>query len=127
MSLIAAFVAAGLAVAAFAYWMSLIKRVDLAERRWRVSSMLAGAMVLALAALGLGGGVAVQVLGGASILLGVVYFGLLALAGQSNQMPLIEVGRPLPDFEAPDQNGEEFRLSSRAGRPVLLKFFRGHW
>jgi peroxiredoxin len=30
-------------------------------------------------------------------------------------------------FSAPDADGREFDLSSLAGRPFLLKFFRGHW
>ncbi len=37
-------------------------------------------------------------------------------------------GRPVPDFELPNQNGERVRLSSFVGRgPVLLVFYRGHW
>jgi hypothetical protein len=127
MALTIAILGAGLTAVAFVYWMSLIKGVGIADRRWRVSTMLAAAMVLGLAALGSGGGVAAQVLAGVSLALGVVYFGLLALAGQSNQMPAVEVGRSLPDFTLPDHNGEAFSLSSLAGRPVLLKFFRGHW
>ncbi len=39
----------------------------------------------------------------------------------------IRVGARLPAVLAPDENGESFELSSLAGRPVLLKFFRGHW
>jgi peroxiredoxin len=37
------------------------------------------------------------------------------------------VGETLRDFSALDENGERFELASTAGRPVLLKFFRGHW
>jgi cytochrome oxidase Cu insertion factor (SCO1/SenC/PrrC family) len=127
MTLVLAVVAAGLTVAAFVYWMGLIKRVEIGDRRWLVTAALGTAMLLALIALGFGSGVAVRVLGGASLLLGVLYFGLLALAGQSVQTPAVAVGQPLLDFTARDHNGEPFSLSSLAGRPVLLKFFRGHW
>jgi peroxiredoxin len=33
----------------------------------------------------------------------------------------------LRDFTALDEHGREFALASTAGRPLLLKFFRGHW
>jgi hypothetical protein len=39
----------------------------------------------------------------------------------------IGVGDPLPDFSAPDENGAIFEAANLAGRPALLKFFRGHW
>lgn len=39
----------------------------------------------------------------------------------------IGVGDSLPDFRAPDEHGAIFEAASLAGRPVLLKFFRGHW
>ena len=55
-------------------------------------------------------------------------FGLLvAISGQKGGAGRFQVGSPVPDFSAPDQNGEPFQLSSLAGRPFLLKFFRGHW
>ena len=39
----------------------------------------------------------------------------------------ISVGAQLPDFSAPDENGDCFAIASVSGRPLLLKFFRGHW
>lgn len=36
---------------------------------------------------------------------------------------MIEVGAPAPDFEAPDQDGRPFRLSSCRGAPVVLYFY----
>jgi len=40
----------------------------------------------------------------------------------------MQVGKPAPDFELPDQNGDLFRLSDFHGKhPVLLIFVRGDW
>ena len=36
-------------------------------------------------------------------------------------------GRPAPEFTLKDQNGQDFRLSSLRGSPVLLIFYRGYW
>ncbi len=36
---------------------------------------------------------------------------------------MIASGTPAPDFEAPDQNGQPFRLSSLKGAPVVLYFY----
>jgi thioredoxin-dependent peroxiredoxin len=36
---------------------------------------------------------------------------------------MIAVGAPAPDFEAPDQDGRPFRLSSLRGHPVVLYFY----
>ncbi len=36
---------------------------------------------------------------------------------------MIATGQPAPDFEAPDQNGTAFRLSTLRGAPVVLYFY----
>lgn len=36
---------------------------------------------------------------------------------------MIDAGQPAPDFEAPDQDGRSFRLSSLKGSPVVLFFY----
>ena len=36
---------------------------------------------------------------------------------------MIAVGQPAPDFEAPNQDGSPFRLSSLKGSPVVLYFY----
>lgn len=114
-------------IGAFVYWLGLIQRVAIAERRWVINAALLAGLALALAAFGHGPGTIGGILAGVSLALSTVYFGLLALAGQSTQKPVIAVGVPLPDFTAPDHEGQPFTLSSLAGHPVLLKFFRGHW
>lgn len=52
-------------------------------------------------------------------------FFLMALPAPSQTWT---VGRPVPDFALPNQDGELIRLSSFVGKgPVLLVFYRGHW
>jgi peroxiredoxin len=41
--------------------------------------------------------------------------------------PAVEVGSKFIDFTTLDSDGKPFTLSSLEGRPILLKFFRGHW
>jgi thioredoxin-dependent peroxiredoxin len=36
---------------------------------------------------------------------------------------MVAVGEPAPEFEAPDQDGRPFRLSSLRGSPVVLYFY----
>jgi len=36
---------------------------------------------------------------------------------------MVAAGEPAPDFEAPDQDGKPFRLSSLRGAPVVLYFY----
>lgn len=119
--------AAVITVGTAVYWMGLINRVALAERRWVVNVLLGATIVLSLAAFEQGVGVLGSSLAGLSLAVGVIYFGLLTLAGQSTQASSLAVGTPLPQFTAPDHDGNPFSLSSLAGHPVLLKLFRGHW
>jgi hypothetical protein len=39
----------------------------------------------------------------------------------------VSVGDAILDFTTEDADGSSFALSELAGRPFLLKFFRGHW
>ena len=44
-------------------------------------------------------------------------------------MPLkLDVGASFPDFELPDEHGENRSISELAGKqPLILAFFRGPW
>ena len=62
-----------------------------------------------------------------AVLLGAL---LLFLSSTSAQLPErhdLAVGQALPAFTAMDENNEPFDSQSLTGKPVLLKFFRGHW
>lgn len=39
----------------------------------------------------------------------------------------IRVGDTIPAFRAPDDRGAVFDSARLRGKPVLIKFFRGHW
>jgi cytochrome oxidase Cu insertion factor (SCO1/SenC/PrrC family) len=70
----------------------------------------------------LGGGTAVLALA-----IGCFLSFTVAISRQQVSAGAISVGDTLPDFKAPDEDEEPFQAASLAGRPVLLKFFRGHW
>ncbi len=123
-----------LAIAAFAgvlgtgiVWFRRARAVNLPENRTGFVVAMAAGAALGIAALvsGVGwlAGVAavLAVLGGGFLLFSV------AISAQRGGAGKFQLGAPVPDFRAPDENGEPFRLSSLAGRPLLLKFFRGHW
>ena len=56
-----------------------------------------------------------------------VFLLLVAISAQKGGSGAFQVGSPVPDFAASDDNGREVAISSLAGKPLLLKFFRGHW
>jgi cytochrome oxidase Cu insertion factor (SCO1/SenC/PrrC family) len=62
-----------------------------------------------------------------AVLAGVFFSVLVAVSAQRAAADAIRVGEMLRDFTALDDRGEPFSIASTAGRPLLLKFFRGHW
>ena len=86
---------------------------------------------------GWGTGVAALILGtgslwannGLSFALIVSSFCLLTviIGGQKGGTGQFVVGSPVPALSAPDENEEIFDMASMSGKPILLKFFRGHW
>ena len=97
-----------------------------ANRTPFVVAMVAGAG-LGIVAISGGVGWLVGVLAGFSILAGAVFATLVAISAQKGGTGLFDVGQPVPDFTARDDTGEAVSISSQAGKPLLLKFFRGHW
>ena len=52
----------------------------------------------------------------------------LRASGQDAMLPLkIAIGSKAPDFALPSSEGKIVRLSSLAGRKVLIDFYRGYW
>ncbi|MCP5060573.1 MAG: hypothetical protein GY937_28080 [bacterium] len=108
-------------------WFRMMKEVALEGRRWISVSMVGASVLLAIAAFSGDPGLVPGILAGTTAALGAGFLFLVMLSPQSKQPPAFELGSPLPDFAAPDENGQPFAISSMAGIPVLLKFFRGHW
>lgn len=110
-----------------AAWFRGLRAVTLEGRRGLFLALFGLATLLGAAAFpGDPGapGTAAAVVG---LLGGGVFCLLGAFSGQARVVPQVRVGRPIPDFTAPDAEGAPFALSSLHGRPFLLKFFRGHW
>ena len=64
---------------------------------------------------------------GLAIFAGAFFLFSVAIGKQTGGSGQLQVGSPLADFSAPDENNEPFNISSLRGKPILLKFFRGHW
>ncbi|MAE93895.1 MAG: hypothetical protein CL910_04480 [Deltaproteobacteria bacterium] len=116
-----------LAAASLVLWFRRLNQVALEGRRSLPLAMLGVAGLLSLAALVQGPGLLLGAVSGLTLLASAGFLFLAVLAPQSKQAPVVPVGQPIPDFAALDENGQEFRLSSLVGKPILLKFFRGHW
>ncbi len=94
-----------------------------------VGHVVATLVAMALSAAGLvaGVGLVAGIAAGIVLLLGGLFLVLVAGSGQRRGTARFAVGGRLPDFVATDDEGRPFALAALRGRPVLLKFFRGHW
>ena len=119
--------ALAVALANGAWFFSRMQRVALPQNR--IAHELAWALALALGVAAFASGTGW--LGGVPAALGAFVGGFMLLmrlgSPQAKQAPAVKLGAPILDFVAPDENGAPFRLASLAGKPFLLKFFRGHW
>ncbi len=127
MSTVLGFVALLIVGGALALWFRAARRVRLPrDRSGYVATWLGGA-ALGVAALGGGPGWLGGVPAALAVLGGVFFSFTVSISAQKLGADAIQVGDPLPDFAAPDENGEPVSLASLSGQPLLLKFFRGHW
>jgi hypothetical protein len=126
--------ATGLALAALVLvggatglWFRWARGVRLPRNRAGFVAAWLGGAVLGVTALAQGAGW----LGGVAAVLALLVGGFLtftvAISRQRVGVDAIQLGAKLPDFSALDDQGKRFAISSVAGRPILLKFFRGHW
>ena len=116
-----------LLVGLIASWMRMINKVQVERGRLRLRLLAGASMVAAGLALVQGPELFGGILAGVSLVVTSVFVILSSLAGQSGQIPAVAVGQPLLEFSAPDQNGNVFDSATLRGKPILLKFFRGHW
>lgn len=108
-------------------WFRLISAVALPKNRGLfIASMLAG-VACAIAALLQSPGVVGVIFSSLAILLGGFFVIFWAISAQKGGTGALQLGEPLLHFSAPDQLGNAFDSSTLDGRPILLKFFRGHW
>lgn len=114
-------------VVAVAVWFRKALALEVQGSRAAYVSAWAAGAALGVVALtrepGLAGGIAA----GFSVALGAMLLGLVAISPQKVAADAVRVGSKLPDFAAVTDDEEPFTLSGLEGRPILLKFFRGHW
>jgi cytochrome oxidase Cu insertion factor (SCO1/SenC/PrrC family) len=115
------------ALANGAWFFGRMQRVALPQNRIVHDLLWAVALALGVAALASSAGW----LGGVPAALGALAGGVMLLtrlgSAQAKNVPAVSIGGAMLDFTAPDENGAPFSLAALAGRPYLLKFFRGHW
>jgi len=108
-------------------WFIRIKRVAIPrDRRGFVASWLLGAG-LGIFALTEGAGWLGGIPGSIAAFAGIFFSVLVYISPQKVADGAVRVGERLRDFTAIDENDNEFSTASIAGKPLLLKFFRGHW
>ena len=121
------FASLAIALANAAWFFGRMRRVALPQNRIAHDLLWATALALGIAAFASGGGW----LGGVPAALGATLGGMMLLlrlgSAQAKNAPAVSVGGRVLDFTAPDENGAPFSSASLAGKPFLLKFFRGHW
>ncbi len=122
-----AFLALAIVVGSAALWFRRMYQVRIPRNRTPFLAVWLFGAALAVIALFQGTGW----IGGTAAVLAICFGACvaftMAISRQITAADAIKVGAPLPAVLAPDENGETFELSSLAGKPVLLKFFRGHW
>ncbi len=122
-----AFLALAIVVGSAALWFRRMYQVRIPRNRTPFLAVWLFGAALAVIALSQGTGW----IGGTAAILAIGFGAFvtftMAISRQITGEGAIKVGASLPAVLAPDENGESFELSSLAGKPVLLKFFRGHW
>jgi len=121
------FASLALALANAAWFFGRMRRVALPQNRIVHELLWAAALALGIAAFASGAGW----LGGVPAALGALAGGVMLLtrlgSAQAKNAPAVRIGGAMLEFTAPDENGATFSLASLAGKPYLVKFFRGHW
>ena len=108
-------------------WLRRMRQVRLPADATAYLAACGAAALLGIAALVSGPGLVAGLAAGLAVVGGLAFLALYAASGQRQGGARVAVGSPLIDFTAQDDEGRPFALSELRGRPVLLKFFRGHW
>jgi hypothetical protein len=108
-------------------WFRAASGVRLPKSRSAYVGVWLGGVALGVVALASGVGWVGGVAAGLSIFGGSFLALTVAISRQRVGPDAVTVGARLPNFSALDENGDPFELASVMGKPLLLKFFRGHW
>jgi hypothetical protein len=121
------FVAFALVAGSMALWFRRIQNVRIPTDRRGFVACWAGGAVLGVLALWQGAGYLGGLAAGIAVLAGTFFSVLVYVSPQKVADDAVQVGESLRAFSALDENGVDFSSAAVAGKPVLLKFFRGHW
>jgi peroxiredoxin len=110
-----------------ARWWQRMHAVRLPANATRYVLAVVLAAALGAAALVRGPGIVGGIGATLALVGGLAFLGLFAASGQRRTPPAVAVGAPVLDLVVRDDVGRPFALANLRGRPVLLKFFRGHW
>jgi hypothetical protein len=121
------FVAFALVAGSMALWFRRIQSVRIPANRLGFVACWAGGAVLGVIALSQGAGYLGGLAAGIAAVAGAFFSVLVYVSPQKVADDAVQVGESLRAFTALDENGADFSSASVAGKPVLLKFFRGHW
>ena len=116
-----------LVVASGILWFRAAMAVRLPENRSAFVATWIGGAILAIASLASGAEGWTLIPAVLALVAAVFFLFTVAISRQEVEDHAIAVGGSLPDFSALDEDGQTFDSADLAGRPVLLKFFRGHW
>ena len=120
-------IAFSLVLATGVLWFRRAFAVAIPENRGGFVAAFAISLALGVAALAQSPGTLAGIAAGFACVGGAFFLLTVAIGGQKGGSGAFALGEPVPDFSAPDDDGNDFQLSSLSGAPVLLKFFRGHW
>ena len=121
------FAAFGVAALTMAMWFRQINQVDIPENRIVFVVLFLSGAAIAISAFVM----RTRWFGAIPALLAIVIGGFfpfsMTISRQETATTGIQIGQPMPQFKALDRNGDWFESASLEGKPVLMKFFRGHW
>ncbi len=121
------FAALLLAVGTTVFWFYQTRQVDLpGNRLFFVASWLTAA-VLAVSAYIKGTHWSGGIVAVPALIIGLFLPFTVSISPQGLESGHIEVGDKLPEFSAPDMNGQLVHSDTLAGNILLIKFFRAHW
>ncbi len=117
----------GVAALTMVVWFRQINQVDIPENRIVFAIFFISAVALAICAFVM----RTRWFGAIPALVAIVIGGFfpfsMTISRQETATTGIQVGQTMPQFKALDRNGDWFESASLEGKPVLMKFFRGHW
>jgi len=122
-----ALVALALVVGSAVLWFRKAFALRLPENRGAFIGAWALGALLAAGALAAGTGALGTTAAIVALVASAFFLFTVAISRQIVAIDAIHVGSQLPDAGALDDSGAHFSLRSLAGKPTLIKFFRGHW